>query len=87
VTLTILLLQLLLATVTSLPELASGISAVALVGAPNLAVGNALGACVMNLAFLWWWTRCSASSRCTATPARRTCCRPVLVSSCWALWP
>ncbi|WP_298831930.1 sodium:calcium antiporter [uncultured Piscinibacter sp.] len=42
----------LLATVTSLPELASGISAVALVNAPNLAVGNALGACVVNLAFL-----------------------------------
>lgn len=42
----------LLATVTSLPELASGISAVAIVDAPNLAVGNALGACVVNLAFL-----------------------------------
>jgi cation:H+ antiporter len=42
----------LLATVTSLPELAAGISAVAWVGAPNLAVGNALGACVFNLAFL-----------------------------------
>jgi cation:H+ antiporter len=42
----------LLATVTSLPELASGISAVAVVRAPNLAVGNALGACVVNLAFL-----------------------------------
>lgn len=42
----------LLATVTSLPELASGVSAVALVDAPNLAVGNALGACVVNLAFL-----------------------------------
>jgi cation:H+ antiporter len=42
----------LLATVTSLPELASGVSAVTLVGAPNLAVGNALGACVVNLAFL-----------------------------------
>ncbi|WP_332814480.1 sodium:calcium antiporter [Ramlibacter sp.] len=42
----------LLATVTSLPELASGVSAVALIGAPNLAVGNALGACVVNLAFL-----------------------------------
>lgn len=42
----------LLATVTSLPELASGISAVALVQAPDLAVGNALGACVVNLAFL-----------------------------------
>lgn len=42
----------LLATVTSLPELASGISAVAWVDAPNLAAGNALGACVVNLAFL-----------------------------------
>lgn len=42
----------LLATVTSLPELASGVSAVVLVEAPNLAVGNALGACVVNLAFL-----------------------------------
>jgi len=42
----------LLATVTSLPELASGISAVTLVDAPNLAVGNALGACVVNLLFL-----------------------------------
>ena len=42
----------LLATVTSLPELACGISAVAIVGEPNLAVGNALGACVVNLLFL-----------------------------------
>jgi cation:H+ antiporter len=42
----------LLATVTSLPELASGISAVVIVDAPNLAVGNALGACLVNLAFL-----------------------------------
>jgi cation:H+ antiporter len=42
----------LLATVTSLPELASGISAVALIDAPDLAVGNALGACVVNLVFL-----------------------------------
>ena len=42
----------LLATVTSLPELASGISAVAVLQAPNLAVGNALGSCVVNLLFL-----------------------------------
>ncbi len=42
----------LLATVTSLPELASGVSAVTTVDAPNLAVGNALGACAFNLAFL-----------------------------------
>jgi cation:H+ antiporter len=42
----------LLGTVTSLPELASGIGAVVLLDAPNLAVGNALGACVFNLLFL-----------------------------------
>lgn len=42
----------LLATVTSLPELASGVTAVAVLHAPNLAVGNVLGACVFNLAFL-----------------------------------
>ena len=42
----------LLATVTSLPELASGISAVTTVAAPDLAIGNALGACLINLAFL-----------------------------------
>jgi cation:H+ antiporter len=41
-----------LTTVTSLPELASGISAVTVIEAPNLAVGNALGACVVNLVFL-----------------------------------
>lgn len=42
----------LLATVTSLPELASGVSAVTWVGAPNLAVGDVLGSCVFNLLFL-----------------------------------
>jgi cation:H+ antiporter len=41
-----------LATVTSLPELSTGISAVAWVGAPNLAAGDALGSCVFNLVFL-----------------------------------
>lgn len=42
----------LMATVTSLPELVTGLSAVTLVAAPNIAVGNALGACVFNLATL-----------------------------------
>jgi cation:H+ antiporter len=42
----------LLATVTSLPELISGLSAVALAKAPDIAVGNVLGACVMNLAMI-----------------------------------
>ena len=42
----------LLATVTSLPELATGITSVTLAQAPNVAVGNALGSCVINLGFL-----------------------------------
>jgi len=39
----------LLATVTSLPELFAGVSSVAIVRQPDLAVGNIMGACVMNL--------------------------------------
>lgn len=39
----------LLASVTSLPELVTGISAVTLASVPNIAVGNVLGACVFNL--------------------------------------
>ena len=42
----------LLATVTSLPELATGISSVTLADAPDVAVGDVLGSCVINLAFL-----------------------------------
>lgn len=42
----------LLATVTSLPELVTGISSVTVANAPNLAVGDALGSCVVNLVFL-----------------------------------
>lgn len=43
---------LLLASVTSLPELATGISAVALVGVPDIAVGDVLGSCCFNLLIL-----------------------------------
>jgi cation:H+ antiporter len=43
---------LLLATVTSLPELVTGVSAAGLVGEPDLAVGNVLGACVLNLSMI-----------------------------------
>jgi len=39
----------LLAAVTSLPEMFSGVSASALVRQPDLAIGNIYGACVMNL--------------------------------------
>jgi cation:H+ antiporter len=43
---------LLLATVTSLPELITGIGSVALADVPDIAVGNLLGACLMNLAMI-----------------------------------
>ncbi|MEW6325575.1 MAG: sodium:calcium antiporter [Nitrospirota bacterium] len=39
----------LLATVTSLPELATGVSAVTLAGLPDIAAGDVLGSCVFNL--------------------------------------
>lgn len=42
----------LLATVTSLPELATGLSAVTLARVPDIAVGDVLGSCVFNLAIL-----------------------------------
>lgn len=42
----------LLATATSLPELFTGISAVTVANAPNIAVGDALGSCVFNLLML-----------------------------------
>lgn len=42
----------LLATVTSLPELITGISAVTLADVPDIAVGNVLGANVINLAMI-----------------------------------
>lgn len=43
---------LLLATATSLPELVTGISAVTIANAPDIAVANVLGGCVLNLAML-----------------------------------
>lgn len=39
----------LLATVTSLPELITGVSSVTIAKVPNIAVGDALGSCVFNL--------------------------------------
>jgi cation:H+ antiporter len=41
-----------LATVTSLPELVTGASAVTIADAPNIAVGDVFGSCVFNLAIL-----------------------------------
>jgi cation:H+ antiporter len=42
----------LVATVTSLPELVSGATAATVADAPEVAVGNVLGACVLNLAMI-----------------------------------
>lgn len=42
----------LLATVTSLPELITGVSSVMLVNAPDIAAGDVLGSCVFNLFIL-----------------------------------
>ncbi len=42
----------LVATVTSLPELVTGLSSVTVAAAPDIAVGDVLGSCVFNLAIL-----------------------------------
>jgi cation:H+ antiporter len=42
----------LMASVTSLPELVTGISSVALFDLPDIAVGNILGACMLNLVMI-----------------------------------
>jgi len=47
----------LMASVTSLPELVTGISSVTFAGVPNIAVGDVLGSCVFNQRI----PRCSAS--------------------------
>lgn len=44
----------LVATVTSLPELVTGLSSVTVANAPDLAIGDALGSCIFNLAILAW---------------------------------
>ena len=41
-----------IAAITSLPELVTGLSAVSIAHAPNVALGDALGSCVINLGFL-----------------------------------
>jgi len=42
----------LVASVTSLPELVTGLSSVTVADVPDIAVGNVLGACVLNLAMM-----------------------------------
>lgn len=46
--------MILVATVTSLPEMVTGLSAVTVAAQPDIAVGDALGSCVFNLAILAW---------------------------------
>jgi cation:H+ antiporter len=42
----------LMASVTSLPELVTGVTSVTIADVPDIAVGNVLGACVLNLAMI-----------------------------------
>ncbi|MEK7789952.1 MAG: sodium:calcium antiporter, partial [Planctomycetota bacterium] len=42
----------LMASVTSLPELVTGISSVTYAGVPDIAVGDVLGSCVFNMLIL-----------------------------------
>jgi len=42
----------LMATVTSLPELVTGVSSVTIASAPDIAIGDVLGSCVFNLAIV-----------------------------------
>jgi cation:H+ antiporter len=42
----------LMASVTSLPELINGVSSVAYVGAPDLALGDVMGSCIFNMAII-----------------------------------
>lgn len=44
--------MILMAAVTSLPELVTGISAIQIVDAPNMAVGNVIGSCAFNILIL-----------------------------------
>ena len=42
----------LMAGVTSLPELITGVSSVAIAGAPDIALGDVMGSCVFNLSLI-----------------------------------
>jgi len=63
----------LLATATSLPELGTGVSAITIVGAPDLAAGDALGSSLVNLLIIaladLYWRRGPVLTRLTTAPA------------------
>ena len=65
----------LLATVTSLPELVTGVSALTLANVPNIAVGSLLGSCVFNLVILVVLDFWCAANPCTVAPAQAIFCR------------
>ena len=63
----------LLATATSLPELGTGVSAIVIVGTPDLAVGDALGSNLVNLLIIalldFYWRQGAVLARLTIAPA------------------
>lgn len=76
-----------LAGVTSLPELAAGLSAVTWLDAPNLALGSVLGSCLFNRLLIArmdmaYQPGSSWRGRRKATRSRRA-----WASCCWGWWP
>jgi cation:H+ antiporter len=70
----------LLASVTSLPELVTGVSAVSLAGAPNIAIGDVLGSLVFNLLIL---ALIDALSR--SEPLYRSATQSHVLSAAWGV--
>lgn len=76
----------LLATVTSLPELVTGLSAVTVAAAPDIAVGDALGSCVFNLAILAMIDVSYRQGAIMPWRAKAISCRRALASFFWQGW-
>lgn len=73
----------LLATVTSLPELVTGLSAETVAVAPDIAVGDVLGSCVFNLAILAMIDVSYRQGAIMPWRAKAISCRRALASFCW----
>jgi len=63
----------LMASVTSLPELVTGISSVAIYNLPNIAAGDVLGSCMFNLLILACWTSNATDRQSQPWRIRATC--------------
>jgi cation:H+ antiporter len=74
----------LLASVTSLPELITGISSVSLAGVPDIAVGDALGSCMFNILIIAFLDLRAESCRSLQERTRATCSPPESESFFWA---